>query len=239
MSRPLRPIGTFNATLDREEIEEGRALRVRTLAAWAFIYLLPGFLFVRQRSEFIQGWEMAANAGGPLGGGVSAGAVGVAGAPALGSWMMLPNLTNEQTQTVLPMNDCLYGAAQVELDRLGPVVVTVPADLPDGRYYSVALLDAHMNNFAHLGPKWSGDGAGEYLLVGPEWDGDTPSWATGVIRSPTASAVLFHRALVGYEPGDIDVVRNWRQGFTLTTLAQRENPDRPAEERPHRRPRAR
>ena len=70
--------------------------------------------------------------------------------------MMLPNLTDERTQTVLPMNDSLYGAAHVELDRLGPVVIGVPRGLPDGRYWSIALLDAFMNNFAHLGPKWTG-----------------------------------------------------------------------------------
>ena len=33
------------------------SLRLRTLATWAYIHLLPGFLFVRQRSEFIQGWR--------------------------------------------------------------------------------------------------------------------------------------------------------------------------------------
>jgi hypothetical protein len=224
MTESVAPFGTFHATLTPAEIAEGRSLQLRTLATWAFIYLLPGFLFVRQRSEFIQGWEMAANAGAALDTGVSAGAVGVAGAPALGSWMMLPNLTDEHTQTVLPMNDSLYGAAHVELDRLGPIVITVPENLPDGRYYSVALLDAFMNNFAHLGPKWTGDGPGEHLLVGPGWREETPAWATSVIRSPTVSAVLYHRALVGYEPGDIDRVRAWRQGFRLTPLARRYSP---------------
>lgn len=219
MTTPLAPFGTFRADLPLEETALADAVRLRTLACWAYIYLMPGFLFVRQRSEFIQGWELAAKAGAALDTGVSAGAVGVAGAPALGSWMMLPNLTDDRTRTILPQHDCVYGAAHVELDRLGPVVIGIPEN-PDRRYYSVAVLDAFMNNVAHIGPKWTGDGAGEHLLVGPEWDGETPAWAASVVRSPTVSAVLYHRALVGFEPGDIDVVRRWREGFTLTQLSR-------------------
>ena len=44
--------------------------------------------------------------------------------------MMLPNLTDERTHTVLPMNDSLYGAAHVELDRLGPVLIGTPGEPP-------------------------------------------------------------------------------------------------------------
>ena len=218
----LAPIGSFRADLAVDEIRRADVMRVRSLATWAAIKLMPGFLFLRQRSEFIQGWEAAAATGASLTSGVSAGAVGVAGKPALGSWMMLPNLTDERTQTILPMNDSLYGAAQVELDRLGPVVIGVPESLPDRRYWSIALLDAFMNDFAHLGPKWSGYDAGEYLLVGPDWEAEAPSWAAGVLRSPTVSVCLYNRVLVGYAPGDIDAVRDWRQGITLTTLAERE-----------------
>ena len=223
----LRPIGSFRADLAADEIRRADAVRIRSLATWAAIKLMPGFLFLRQRSEFIQGWEAAAAAGASVTSGVSAGAVGAAGVPALGSWMMLPNLTDERTRTVLPMNDSLYGAAQVELDRLGPMVIGVPESLPDRRYWSIALHDAFMNCVAHLGPKWTGERAGEYLLVGPDWDEQAPPWAAGVLRSPTVSVLLLNRVLVGYEPGDIDVVRRWRQGLTLITLAQRDRADAP------------
>ena len=215
-------IGSFRADLTAADIHRANALRITSLATWAAIKLMPGFLFLRQRSEFIEGWEAAAAAAASLSSGVSAGAAGVAGKPALGSWMMLPNLTDERTQTILPMNDCLYGAAHVELDRLGPVVIGIPDSPPDHRYWSIALLDAFMNNFAHLGPKWSGYDGGEYLLVGPDWVGEAPAWASGVLRSPTVSVCLYNRVLVGYEPGDIDVVREWRERITLTTLAEHE-----------------
>jgi hypothetical protein len=39
-----------------------------------------------------------------------------------------------------------------------------------------------------------------------------------VIESPTASVCLLNRALVRYDDGDIDRVREWRTGFTLRPL---------------------
>lgn len=216
------PIGSCRLDLPSGEIARGDALRIRTLATWACIKLMPGFLFLRQRSEFIQGWELATQAGGALESGVSAGAVGIAGAPAVGTWMMLPELSDARTQTVLPSNDTLYGMALLELDRQGPVVLGVPAGFPDGRYWSVAVMDAFLNNVAHLGPKWTGPNAGEHLLVGPGWEGEEPDWAASVIRVPTNSVCLYTRVLVGYDDGDLERVRSWRAQITLTTVAERD-----------------
>ena len=102
--------------------------------------------------------------------------------------MMLPDLTSPATQTVLPMNDSLYGAAHLELDRQGPVVVSLPADA-DGRYYSVSVMDGNFTNVLHLGPRWSGRGAVEVLLAPPGWDGAAPD-GLRVVESPTASVCL-------------------------------------------------
>ena len=125
---------------------------------WGYLLLRPGMEFVRQRSNFILGWQAAAAAAEP---GVRVRRLarsGVQGVPPLGSWMILPDLTSPATQTVLPSNDALYGAAHVELDLLGPMVVSVPANIDD-RYFSVAVMDAHLNNVAHIGPRWTGNGA--------------------------------------------------------------------------------
>jgi len=43
-----------------------------------------------------------------------------------------------------------------------------------------------------------------------------------VLRSPTVSVCLYNRVLVGYAPGYLDAVREWRQGITLTTSAGRD-----------------
>ena len=213
----MRPFVSFDAAAPAWRVQDGRAARLRTDATVAFLALAPAFAFIRQRSNFILGWEAAAAAGAAVRSGAAAGAVGAAGSPPLGSWMMLPDLTTPATQTVLPMNDSLYGACHLELDRQGPMVLHVPAD-PDGRYFSVTVLDGHFTNVAHLGPKWTGREAFDVLLVPPGWDGVPPA-GMRVIVSPTASACLLHRALVGYADGDLDRVRSWRAGFTLAPLA--------------------
>jgi hypothetical protein len=212
----MRPFVTFDAEAPAWRVHDGAAARLGRDAAVLWLALMPGFAFLRQRSSFILGWEAAAAAGAALADGDAAGAVGTAHVPALGSWMMLPDLTSPATATVLPMNDALYGASHVELDRQGPMVVHVPAD-PDGRYYSVGILDAHWSNVAHLGPKWTGRGDVDALLVPPGWTGEVPE-GMQVVEPPTPSVCLLNRILVDYAPGDIDRARAWRAGFTLRPL---------------------
>lgn len=213
----MRPFSEFTTDLDAHGIEASRAAEARSLALWGYLLLRPGMEFVRQRSNFILGWQQAAQASGALTSGVSAGAVGRADRPALGSWMILPDLTSPATQTVLPSNDALYGAAHLELDRQGPLVVTVPANVDD-RYFSVAVMDAHLNNVAHIGPRWTGDGPTAALLVPPGWDGDVPQGLM-VIECPTVSIGLYNRMLVGFEAGDLDRVRAWQADLRISPLA--------------------
>lgn len=212
----MRPFSEFHVEADATTISRARAAEARSLATWAYLLLRPGMEFVRQRSNFILGWQAAAAAGASLNSGVSAGAVGSADRPPLGSWMILPDLAGPATRTVLPSTDALYGAAHVELDRLGPVVLTVPANV-DERYYSVAIMDAHMNNVAHIGPRWTGNAAGTFLVVPPDWSGEAPD-NMPVIASSTVSITLYNRMLVMFEDGDIDRVRAWQSGLRITQL---------------------
>ena len=213
----MRPFSEFDAALPADLVRQAGADRLRSLATWAYLLLRPGMEFVRQRSNFILGWQAAAAAGAAVAEGAAAGAVGRGGVPPLASWMILPDLTSPATQTVLPSNDALYGAAHVELDRLGPLVIHVPANLDD-RYFSVAVMDAHLNNVAHIGPRWTGNGATDHLLVPPGWHGQAPA-DMPVIRSPTVSACLYNRMLVGYADGDIGRVRQWQAGLAITQLS--------------------
>lgn len=213
----MRPFSEFHTDLDVPAIETAHSAQERSLGLWAYLLLRPGMEFVRQRSNFILGWQAAAEASGALTSGVSAGAVGSTDRPPLGSWMILPDLTTPATQTVLPSNDALYGAAHLELDRQGPLVVSVPANVDD-RYFSVAVMDAHLNNVAHIGPRWTGDGATASLLVPPGWEGDVPDGLT-VIACPTVSIALYNRMLVGFEPEDLDRVRNWQAALRISPLA--------------------
>ena len=162
--------------------------------------------FVRQRSNFILGWEAAA-----------------ADVPALGSWMILANLTSPATRTVLPSNDALYGACHVELDLLGAVVISVPANIDD-RYFSVSVMDAHFNNVFHIGPRWTGNEDADFLVVPPGWS-ETPPEGMTAINAPTASVCLFNRMLVRYEDGDLERVRHWQAGLRITQLSHWSEPD--------------
>lgn len=213
----MRPFTSFDPAAPPDRVREGQAAALRSAAALTWLALVPGFAFVRQRSNFILGWEAAAASGAALSRGESAGAVGESGVPALGSWMMLPDLTTPATRTVLPMNDALYGASHVELDRQGPVVVSIPAD-HTGRYFSVTVVDAHFTNLLHLGPRWSGREAVRVLLVPPGWQGSPPA-GMPVFESPTASVCLLSRVLVTYASDDLTYVREWRRGFRITRLS--------------------
>ncbi|MGB8382381.1 MAG: hypothetical protein WCG47_14265, partial [Dermatophilaceae bacterium] len=62
-----RPFMSFDAAAPPERVREGRAALLRTAATLTWLAMSPGFAFVRQRSNFIQGWEAAAAAGGALG----------------------------------------------------------------------------------------------------------------------------------------------------------------------------
>lgn len=214
----MRSFSAFRNDLEAIELSSAQVTRLRSLASWGYLLLRPGMEFVRQRSNFILGWQAAAASAGAVTGGVSAGAVGRAGVPPLGSWMILPHLTTPATQTVLPSNDALYGASHVELGLVGPVVLSVPGNVDD-RYFSVAVMDAHMNNVAHIGPLWTGNAAGAFVVVPPGWEGDTPS-GMPVIASPTPSICLYNRMLVQYSDGDLDRVRAWQDGLRITELSR-------------------
>jgi hypothetical protein len=211
----MRSFSEFNVALGTGDVKRAEEARLRSLATWGYLLLRPGMEFVRQRSNFILGWRAAAQ--GSRVDPVSAGVVGRVGIPPLGSWMILPDLTSPATRTVLPSNDALYGAAHVELDLLGPIVVSVPANVDD-RYFSVSIMDAHMNNVAHIGPRWTGDGAVDVLVVPPRWSGVAPD-GIRVVTSPTPSICLYNRMLVRFDPDDLDRVRQWQSQLRLTQLS--------------------
>ena len=85
------------------------------------------------------------------------------------------------TQVVAPNNDTLYSISWLDL-RSGPIVLSVPA-VPKDRYYSFQMVDMYTHNFAYVGSRATGYGAGHYLIAGPGWKGRTPSGIAKVLRS--------------------------------------------------------
>lgn len=110
-------------------------------------------------------------------------------------------------------NDTLYSMAQVDVGA-GPVRLGVPDTA--GRYYVLQFVDAWTNNFAYVGKRATGTGAGAFLLVPPDWDGPDPGDAT-VIRFPTRVASIVGRwAVAG--PEDLPAVHALQDATTLTPV---------------------
>jgi hypothetical protein len=82
----------------------------------------------------------------------------------------------------------------------GPLLFHVP-DMAR-RYYSVQFTNPSSNtNFAYVGKRTTGTGAGDFLITGPGWTGEVPG-GTGHIASPNRSVLLIGRVLV-YDDGDL------------------------------------
>jgi hypothetical protein len=110
-------------------------------------------------------------------------------------------------------NDTLYSMGQIDLS-VGPVALHVPDT--DGRYYVLQFVDAWTNNFAYVGHRATGTGAGDFLLVPPGWDGESPDGAR-VITFPTTTASIVGRWAVASDD-DLPAVHALQDATTLTPL---------------------
>lgn len=110
-------------------------------------------------------------------------------------------------------NDTIYSIAQLDLG-VGPIVLEVPDTA--GRYYVLQFVDAWTNNFAYVGARATGTGAGRFLLTPPGWDGEVPAGTTR-ISVPTRVATIVGRwACDGVE--DLPKVRALQAQMTLQPL---------------------
>jgi hypothetical protein len=127
--------------------------------------------------------------------------------------------TPEDRDVVSPNVDTIYSIAWLDLKR-EPVVLNVP-DTND-RYYVMQLLDAWTNNFASIGRRTTGTGAGKFAIVGPDWKGILPS-GINAVKAPTNTVWILGRILVKGEE-DLDNARAIQKQFTLTSLYGKKTP---------------
>lgn len=121
-------------------------------------------------------------------------------------------LSDHETRWITtPNNDTLYSRAWLDLSA-GPVQVDI-SRLPEGRYWSVAFMDAFTNNFAIIGQRQEGAGPVRVTLVGPR--GSAGPEAGRVIRAPGNDVWLFARWLVDAE-GDLSVSHQMQASMELT-----------------------
>src|SRR5262245_43492230 len=112
--------------------------------------------------------------------------------------------TPEDRAIQTPNSDTPYSFVGADL-RTEPLVLSVPA-VDKGRYYSVQFIDLFTFNFAYVGTRTTGNGAGRFLLAGPRWKGRKPSGVKTVIRSETDFVFLLYRTQL-FDPADIENVK--------------------------------
>src|SRR5262252_5701700 len=116
-----------------------------------------------------------------------------------------------------PNSDTPYSMVGADL-RAEPLVLSVPA-VEKNRYYSLQFIDGYTFNFAYVGSRATGNGAGSYLLAGPGWKGATPKGVKGVFRSETQFAFIIYRTQL-FGSADLDNVKKVQAGYTVQPLSQ-------------------
>jgi hypothetical protein len=138
-----------------------------------------------------------------------------------GNWNELHNTarvyTPDDKAIQTPNSDTPYSFVGADL-REEPLVFVVP-EVEQGRYYSLQFIDMCTFNFAYVGSRGTGNGAGSFLLAGPRWSGETPRGIKLVIRSETDFVFVLYRTQL-FNPGDIENVKRVQAGYKAATLSQ-------------------
>ncbi|MFJ6425881.1 DUF1254 domain-containing protein [Streptomyces hydrogenans] len=107
-------------------------------------------------------------------------------------------------------NDTVYSIAQMDLGG-GAALLRVPD--ADGRYYVLQFVDAWTNNFAYVGRRATGTGAGDFLLTPPDWNGEVPAGATRIASPTSVCSIVGRWACDG--PDDLPAVAALQQALVL------------------------
>lgn len=110
--------------------------------------------------------------------------------------------------------DTLYTVGGLDLST-GPEVLHVP-DMA-GRYYSIQLTDLWGTDFAYVGRRTTGTGAGDYLISGPGWQGKVPVGMKQIV-SPDNTVLLIGRTLVEND-SDLATAYGLAKQILLTPLS--------------------
>ncbi len=125
--------------------------------------------------------------------------------------------TPADTAIQTPNSDTPYSFLGADL-RAEPLVLTVP-EIPKDRYYSIQFIDAYTYNFAYVGSRATGNGAGNFLLAGPNWKGEKPLGIKEVIQSETEMNILLYRTQL-FDPADIDNVKKIQSEYKVQPLSE-------------------
>ncbi len=137
-----------------------------------------------------------------------------------GPWNTLNNVarvfTPDDKAIQTPNSDTPYSQLGADL-RVEPLVLTVPA-VEKERYYSLQFIDLYTYNFAYVGSRATGNGAGNFLLVGPRWKGEKPKGIKAVIRSETDFNLVLYRTQL-FSASDLEGVKKVQAGYKVQPLS--------------------
>jgi hypothetical protein len=115
-----------------------------------------------------------------------------------------------------PNNDTLYSMAWIDLRR-EPVILSVP-EVGDP-YYTMELAGMDSDNFAYVGTRTTGGGAGIYAIIPSDWQGEVPEAVQRLEPSRTPFVLVLGRTLVT-GPADLPAVHALQDAYTLTPLGR-------------------
>ena len=124
--------------------------------------------------------------------------------------------TPKDTGISTPNSDTPYSMALMDL-RTEPMVLCVPA-IEKARYYDVQLVDLYTDNYAYIGSRSTGNGAGCYMIAGPDYQGPTPAGVAKAFRSETQFSLMVIRTQL-FDAADMDKVKKVQAGYSLKSLA--------------------
>lgn len=124
--------------------------------------------------------------------------------------------TPKDTAISTPNSDTPYSMAMLDL-RAEPMVLCMP-EVERARYYDVQLVDLYTDNFAYMGSRTTGNGAGCYLVAGPDWKGDAPKGIAKVFRSETQFSLAIYRTQL-FNAGDMENVKRIQAGYHVRPLS--------------------
>lgn len=122
----------------------------------------------------------------------------------------------DDTGISTPNSDTPYSMALFDL-RAEPYVVCLP-EVEKERYFDVQLVDLYSNNYAYMGSRTTGNGAGCYLIAGPDWQGEKPPGIDQVFRCETQFSLVVFRTQL-FNPADMDNVKRIQAGYEAHTLS--------------------
>ena len=124
--------------------------------------------------------------------------------------------TYKDTAVVTANSDTPYSFLWMDL-RAEPLVLSLPA-VPEDRYFSVMLADAHTYNYGYMGSRATGTQAGKYMVVGPDWKGEKPAGIDKMFRSLTPFSLAAYRTQL-INPADMPNVEKIQAQYKVEPLS--------------------